>query len=53
MNEKIKCPNCNKEMYWALDGFGYTPFHLHCGNCHINIGVNKPSKAIELLEKYH
>lgn len=53
MNKKIKCPNCNKEMYWNLDGFGYTPFHLHCDNCHINIGVNKPFKAIEILEKYH
>jgi len=53
MSKEIICPNCNKEMYWNLDSFGYTPWHLHCDNCHINIGVNKQSKAIELLEKYH
>jgi len=52
MNKMI-CPNCNKEMYWGLDEFGHTPWHLHCENCDINIGVNKPSKAIELIKKYH
>lgn len=47
------CPNCNSALYWALDGFGRTPWHLHCDNCNINIGVNKPNKAIKLIQKYH
>ena len=48
MSKKIICPNCNKEMYWGLDGFGHTPWHLHCDNCHINIGM----KQLKNVEKH-
>lgn len=53
MQNDIKCPNCNSLMYFNLDEWGYTPWHLHCDNCHINIGTNSMNKAIELVQIYH
>ena len=47
------CPKCKNPLYFCLDEWGRTPWHLHCDNCHINIGVNKPKKAIELIQKYN
>ena len=47
------CPNCNSMLYWNLDEWGRTPWHLHCDKCFINIGVTKKNKAIELIQKYH
>ena len=46
--EKLICPTCHNEMYIALDEWGSTPWHLHCDNCHINIGM----KNINDVEKY-
>ena len=51
--EKIKCPNCNSEIYSTLDEWGRTPFHLHCDNCSINIGATSINKCIELFKEYH
>ena len=48
--ELIKCPNCDKEVYFNLDSYGYTPWHLHCGNCNINIGTTNRDVAVELLK---
>lgn len=52
-SNSLICPNCNSPLYWCLDGFGRTPWHLHCGKCAINIGVNKQNKAIELIKEHH
>lgn len=52
-NKILLCPSCNSKLYFTLDEWGFTPWHLHCGNCHINIGVNKQKKAIELIQKYN
>ena len=53
MRDKLLCPNCNSELYFNLDSWGRTPWHLHCGNCHINIGCTSQLKAIELIQIYH
>ena len=49
----VVCPNCNGECYINLDEFGYTPWHIHCNNCNINIGATKIDECIKLLNKYH
>lgn len=53
MINELLCPNCNNELYFNIDSWGRTPWHLHCGNCRINIGCDNPSKAIELIQIYH
>lgn len=53
MQNDLICPNCNSPLYWCLDEWGRTPWHLHCNKCSINIGVDKHNKAIELIQKYH
>jgi len=53
MKKNIICPNCNNECYIALDGYGRTPYHIHCDNCHINIGTNNIENGISILENYH
>lgn len=53
MQNDSLCPNCKNPLYFSLDEWGRTPWHLHCDNCHINIGTNKPKKAIELIQQYH
>lgn len=53
MNEKLICPACGSELFFALDEWGHTPWHLHCKNCQINIGSNSIKKAIELIQTYH
>lgn len=52
-NNDIICPNCNSICYFCLDGWGYTPFHLHCDKCNINIGSTSEEKCVELFKKYH
>ena len=47
------CPNCNFEIFFCLDEWGYTPFHLHCKNCNINIGSKSRQHCIELFKEYH
>ena len=37
--EKIICPTCHNKMYITIDEWGCTPWHLHCDNCYINIGM--------------
>lgn len=53
MQNNLRCPNCNSVLYWGFDEWGRTPWHLHCRKCVINIGTQKPEKAIELIQKYH
>lgn len=53
MQNDIICPNCNSKCSIALDGCGYTPWHIHCDNCNINIGSTSVEKGIELLHIYH
>ncbi len=53
MNKFIICPNCQNEMKFYLDEWGYTPWHLHCEVCNINIGTSNQKKAIDLIQKYH
>lgn len=53
MKNKIFCKNCGQEMFFAIDEWGHTPFHLHCNNCGINIGSISIEKALELYEKYN
>ena len=53
MEKTTYCPTCQNKVYFCLDGYGYTPWHLHCNNCQINIGASKISKIEELLQKYH
>lgn len=53
MTKKLLCPNCNTELYFCLDSYGRTPWHLHCKNCDINIGSTSQLKAIDLIQKYH
>lgn len=48
MMKKIICPTCHNEMYITIDEWGHTPWHLHCDNCHINIGM----KYLKNVEKY-
>ena len=52
-NDVPKCPNCGNDIYFCLDEWGHTPFHLHCDNCDINIGATSFNKCIELLKDYH
>lgn len=52
-NRTIYCPNCGKKIYFCLDEWGRTPFHLHCDKCDINIGATSIEKCKKLLEKYH
>lgn len=40
MNKFIICPNCQNKMKFYLDEWGYTPWHLHCEVCNINIGTS-------------
>ena len=53
MNKDIICPNCKNKMFFCYDEWGYTPAHLHCDNCHINIGATSFQKCIDLLQEYH
>ncbi len=55
MENNLICPNCKGPIYFALDGYGRTPWHLHCDNCKINIGVggNNRQKAIELIQIFN
>lgn len=53
MQNDLICPKCKKPLYFYLDEWGRTPWHLHCNFCHINIGTNKQQKAIELIQKYN
>ena len=53
LNDIILCPNCNDRVFYCLDEWGYTPIHLHCDNCDINIGATSFNKCNELLEQYH
>ena len=53
MQNDLICPKCKKPLYFNLDGWGRTPWHLHCDFCHINIGADKQQKAIELIQKYN
>lgn len=47
------CPNCKKDvMYTSLDCCGYTPWHIHCNSCHIDIGSNSLIKCLELVEAH-
>ena len=51
--DELKCPNCNNGMFFNLDSYGFTPIHLHCDNCDINIGANSFDKCLELLKEHH
>lgn len=46
------CPICKSPVFFCLDEWGYTPWHLHCENCDINIGATNQKIAINLLETY-
>lgn len=47
------CPNCKNVTFGALDEWGYTPIHLHCNNCGINIGATSLKKCFELFQLYN
>ena len=32
------CPLCRQKMFICYDEWGYTPWHIHCKKCNINIG---------------
>ena len=49
----IKCPNCGKEIFFCYDEWGYTTIHLHCNNCHINIGANSFKECENLFKEHH
>lgn len=53
MQNDLICPNCNSLLYYCLDEWGYTPWHLHCKNCSINIGATSIDKTIKLFQIYH
>lgn len=53
MQNDLICPKCKNSLYFALDEWGRTPWHLHCDTCNINIGVTKQEKAIELIKQYN
>ena len=53
MQNDLICPKCKKPLYFNLDEWGRTPWHLHCDFCHINIGTDKEQKAVELIQKYN
>ncbi|WP_342764073.1 hypothetical protein [uncultured Methanobrevibacter sp.] len=48
--KSIQCPNCNNEMYIGLDEWGKTPWHIHCENCNINIGVDSIKNVFNFLK---
>ena len=52
-NDIPKCPNCENKIYFCIDEWGHTPFHLHCDKCNINIGSISINKCIDLLKQYH
>lgn len=52
-NKVLYCPNCNKEMFICLDEWGRTPWHLHCDECKINIGIDKMPQLENVLQQYH
>ena len=47
--KKIICPICHNDMKIYLDEYGYTPWHLRCNNCHINIGITHINKIFDFL----
>ena len=53
MQNDLICPKCKNPLYFNLDEWGRTPWHLHCDSCHINIGVTNKQKAIELIKQYN
>lgn len=53
MDKDILCPNCKNKIYFCLDEWGYTPWHLHCKTCDINIGTTSQKKTVELLNEFH
>lgn len=53
MQNDLICPKCKKPLYFNLDEWGRTPWHLHCDFCHINIGTDNRQKAVELIQKYN
>ena len=53
MQNDLICPKCKKLLYFNLDEWGRTPWHLHCDFCHINIGTDNKQKAVELIQKYN
>lgn len=53
MQNNLICPKCKKLLYFNLDEWGRTPWHLHCDTCRINIGTDKRQKAIELIQIYN
>jgi len=46
---KYYCPRCGTELFFCLDEWGRTPWHLHCSQCRINIGTDNRDKAVELI----
>lgn len=47
-----RCLNCKEKIYYNLDSYGKTPFHLHCNNCNINIGATSIKKCESLFKQY-
>ena len=47
--KKIICPICHNDMKIYSDEYGYTPWHLRCNNCHINIGITHINKIFDFL----
>ena len=41
MYNDLICPKCKNPLYFNLDEWGRTPWHLHCDIWKINIGTNK------------
>ncbi len=50
MKKSVQCPNCKEELFFCLDEWGRTPFHLHCDKCCINIGATSTEVAMELIK---
>lgn len=48
-----RCPNCNSKYYICFDEWGYTPYHLHCDICKINIGAPSKRRTELLLYEHH
>lgn len=51
--EILICPNCGEKVSFNIDGYGYTPIHLHCNKDDINIGATSFDKCAELFTEYH
>ena len=51
--KEIICPNCYNLCYILIDEWGRTPWHLHCNNCNINIGIDKLSRIEDIFQKHH